>query len=466
MLGAPMYQSLPRWAQELIPIGVLLVVISLVVSRLPKVDVGHTKEFRVRRAMNWLPAGLTYACLYFGRYNLTAYKNAVNMTNDAYGSIDLWGSVVYGVAFLLNGPLADKLGGRITLLMAAVGAAVANLAMAYFAFQGWSDDKLLLFEVLYATNMYFQSFGAVSIVKVNASWFHLRERGTFGGIFGILISLGVYFAYDMGPRVAKGISAPWVFIVPPITLVIFAVIDFFVVRDTPGQAGHRDFDTADASSGDDGPRLGLVEVAKKMLTNRTILVIAGVEFCSGFLRNAIMKWYQVFAKGTGIKETFVPTNWGMLLCCAGILGGMFAGVISDKVFQSRRGPVSTILYGGMLVGSGLMFLTLKTPALGWTVLFMSLCIIGVHGMLSGTASMDFGGKKNVGVAVGIIDGFVYLGTALQAGVLKQVLPEGPAQADPGNWVNWPLAMAPMALIGMVLAFFVWNAKPKGKAAAH
>ena len=34
--------------------------------------------------------------------------------------------------------------------------------------------------------------------------------------------------------------------------------------------------------------------------------------------------------------------------------------------------------------------------LGWTVIFMSLCVIGVHGMLSGTASMDFGGKKNAG----------------------------------------------------------------------
>ena len=45
---------------------------------------------------------------------------------------------------------------------------------------------------------------------------------------------------------------------------------------------------------------------------------------------------------------------------------------------------------------------------------MSLFIIGVHGMLSGTASMDFGGRKNAGIAVGIIDGFVYLGTAVQA----------------------------------------------------
>ena len=51
--------------------------------------------------------------------------------------------------------------------------------------------------------MYFQSFGAVSIVKVNASWFHLRERGTFGGIFGILISLGIYLAFDWAPKIAE-----------------------------------------------------------------------------------------------------------------------------------------------------------------------------------------------------------------------------------------------------------------------
>ena len=34
-------------------------------------------------------------------------------------------------------------------------------------------------SVLYAVNMYFQSYGAVSIVKVNATWFHVRERGGF-----------------------------------------------------------------------------------------------------------------------------------------------------------------------------------------------------------------------------------------------------------------------------------------------
>ena len=44
--------------------------------------------------------------------------------------------------------------------------------------------------------MYFQSFGAMSIIKVKAYWFHVRERGVFGAIFGTFISAGAYFAFD------------------------------------------------------------------------------------------------------------------------------------------------------------------------------------------------------------------------------------------------------------------------------
>ena len=112
-----------------------------------------------------------------------------------------------------------------------------------------------------------------------------------------------------------------------------------------------------------------------------------------------------------------------------------------------------------------------TPVVGFTVIAMSMCVIGVHGMLSGTASMDFGGKKNVGTAVGIIDGFVYLGTGVMSITYGITLPKeqfdaadklmGPA-TDPANWISWPVAMIPFALIGSLLALRVWNAKPKPK----
>jgi hypothetical protein len=34
--------------------------------------------------------------------------------------------------------------------------------------------------------------------------------------------------------------------------------------------------------------------------------------------------------------------------------------------------------------------------------------------------------------------------------------------DPANWNVWPIAMIPIALLGMILATRVWNAKPKPK----
>ena len=52
---------------ELAPIAILLAVVTFVIARLPKIELGHTSEFRRRRVMNWLPLGLTYAFLYMGR---------------------------------------------------------------------------------------------------------------------------------------------------------------------------------------------------------------------------------------------------------------------------------------------------------------------------------------------------------------------------------------------------------------
>ncbi|TKD06519.1 MFS transporter [Polyangium fumosum] len=463
---------MPDWLKNLLPIVLLLAAIAVVVSRLPKIDVGHSEAFKRRRFLNWFPLGLTYALLYFGRYNLSANASLLEkiglLTKQEYGDIDGVGSILYGVAFLLNGPLTDRWGGRATILIAAGGSALMNALLGVVTMRAQAGQMehgsvVTAMTVLFAANMYFQSFGAVSIVKVNAPWFHVRERGVLGGVFGILISLGLYFAYDWSRFIAKAMGMTAAFMIPAALLVGFLILDAFMIRDTPGQAGFADFDTADASSGDTGEQVGLAEVARKMFSQKVIWIIIAIEFCSGFLRNAVMKWYLVFADKTGFKDGFVSENWGVLLCVAGILGGIFAGLISDHVFDSRRGPVASVLYAGLLGGTAVTLVVLGSPLTGWAVVFMSLCVIGVHGMLSGTASMDFGGKKNAGVATGIIDGFVYLGTGFQSLLYARILPSGDAAKDPASWKPWPIAMLPVAVVGFLLATRVWNAKPKAAA---
>jgi OPA family glycerol-3-phosphate transporter-like MFS transporter len=501
---------MPSWFEELLPILILLAVVAVVLARLPKVrEVAHSPSFKRRRVLNWLPLGLLYAFLYWGRYNLKVSQHVFEemtnrvgdqlMTSTSFATIFGIGTAIYGISFIINGPLTDRIGGRKAILIGGAGAALSNVLMALFTVvvrDRWAgadaigEHFVTIFSVLYAANMYFQSFGAVAIVKVNAPWFHVRERGVFGAIFGILISLGLYFAYDWSELIVTlfgtdptRATAPgrlqWVFLAPAIALGVFWAIVFFVVKDSPGEAGLEDFDTADASSGDTGPQLGAVAVFRLMIRNPIVMTIAAIELCSGYLRQAVMQWGTTFAKHTdaalGFADDFVFSHWGMALCFAGILGGVVAGVISDHVFQSRRGPVASILYGALLVGTIVLSFTYATPAVSWMTIILSMLVIGVHGMLSGTASMDFGGKKNVGVAVGIIDGFVYAGTALMSVVYGQIIPESTLTADhriagpttdPANWWVWPAAMIPVALVGLFLATRVWNAKPSGRAGGH
>jgi len=499
--------------EKFAPILILLIVVAFVLGRLPQVEgVSHSKEYRTRRVFNWLPLGLTYAFLYMGRYNIKVSQHAFGdknlaggdltkdliakcmnegsglaealctpmMSNPDFAFIFMVGTWVYGCSFLINGPMVDRLGGKFGILMGAGGSAVANLLMGLLTWyalaesgdsQWVRDDFRYLMAGLYGINMYFQSFGAVAIVKVNAPWFHIRERGVFGAIFGVLISLGIYLAFDVGYMIIEAFDVQMVFLIPTVLLAVFWVLDYFIVRNTPGEAGFADFDLGDASGSleRDGERLGTAQIFGLMLKNPVIMTIACIEFCSGFLRQAIMQWYRTFAKQTdavlGLKGDFVYENWGMLLCCAGILGGVCAGILSDRVFQSRRGPVAAILYGILLIGGVTLVFAYQTPYIGIIVILMSMAVIGVHGMLSGTASMDFGGKQNVGTAVGIIDGFVYAGTGVMAMLYMFILPDdsNPLVAgNPDEWIWWPISMIPVALIGLVLATRVWNAKPKGK----
>jgi hypothetical protein len=116
-----------------------------------------------------------------------------------------------------------------------------------------------------------------------------------------------------------------------------------------------------------------------------------------------------------------------------------AGAWSLRAGDSRKlaaGPVPTV-----------------TPYfLGILMVLMSICVLGTHGVLSGTASMDFGGRRAAATATGMIDGAVYLGTALQGFALGQLLTR--------DWAWWPIFLLPFAAIGFFLTTRIWHASPR------
>lgn len=596
---------------------------------------GMGEGFRFRRFLNWFPLGLTYAFLYMGRYNLTVAKTSLGelMTKEDFGVIFGFGTLVYALSFLFNGPLVDRIGGRKGMLIAASGSMAANLGMGLYLHDVLSSGSAadaplrLVFSVLYGLNMYFQSFAAVSIVKVNAHWFHVSERGGFSGIFGTMISSGIFLAFTVNgwflgtaARVWEGTPSQWVvFIAPSILLALMVVVEFFLLRDRPGLAGFPELETGDASAGEDEKPLPTKEIFRRLLTNPVILTVAAIEFCTGVLRNGVMHWFpiyasevwvlpreHVFVRGSWDSATllvvmfsiaavsaflaskakgrrrgmfavlatlafltpFFQGGWGGLLFIAGVIGGNVAGWVSDLFFQSRRGPAAAGLYfflavctlgmifvlapptrevgaakerSGLLAGDEIVSIAGKDvsgwadvrtavacwparcensvwdvkscscsttakdtsgielsdgtlPAtlirggetlqmslpdplpvqragdarrldaqpviplspwfLGSLVFLISLCVIGTHGLLSGTATMDFGGRKSAATATGVIDGFVYLGTALQSVALGYLTTK--------SWTWWPLFLSPFAVVGFLLCLKIWNARPAAK----
>jgi MFS transporter, OPA family, glycerol-3-phosphate transporter len=463
----------------------------------------HGSWFMVRRFINWFPLGMTYSFLYMGRYNLNVSKNALGslMTNQEFGTIFAIGTAVYAFSFLVNGPLVDRIGGKRGILIAAIGSSIANIllgVLTYLTVMGkLKMNMVVAYSTLYAVNMYFQSYGAVSIIKVKAYWFHVRERGMFGAIFGALISIGAYFAFDWGKVIVnltkanstggwfhdllqklfasnvtvggKLVDATWaVFFIPAAIMLVWVVLDIWLIKDLPEHAGFKHLDTHDASSGQMHINLSSLDLLKKVFASKLMLLIALIGLTSGIFRNGIQNWYYIFSaqvKQPGAE--FFNDHWGLLICIFGILGGFIAGGISDNFFQSRRAPPAAMLSGLVIVLALLMVTYLFSAPLflGLCCVLVVMAAVGLTSLMAGTAATDFGGRKATATCSGIVDGCTYLGSAIQSFFIGHLVPSEKAGESvtfmgvTRDWHWWPLFMVPFAIIGLIVAIKLWHDLP-------
>jgi OPA family glycerol-3-phosphate transporter-like MFS transporter len=468
------------------PVSIAFCMAMVVVAYFFNNPMKHGGWFMTRRFINWFPLGMTYAFLCMGRYNIIVAKPALGtlMSKEDLGIIFGVGTLVYTLSFLVNGPLIDrKLGGKRGMIISAVGASLSNVALGVLTWlivaRHWKVNLVASYSVLYGINMYFQSFGSMSIIKVKAYWFHVRERGVFGAIFGTLISVGVYFAFDWGGSIialtkanstgllhkifapdGASLDATWsIFYIPAVILIFWALLDVWLIKDSPEEAGFPQFDTHDASSGQMHVEFSVLDLLKRVFTSKLMLLIACVELTGGVFRYSMTQWYYSFAgevKQTGAE--YILQHWGWYTCVFGIVGGFSGGLISDKLFHSRRGPPTALLCGFVLLMAALMaaFLFSQPVIIGWAAVFIVMASIGITSLMSGTAATDFGGRKATATSMGIVNGFAYLGSSIQSFGLGYLL------ASKGGGTNWmwlPIFVMPFAIIGTLISIKIWHDLP-------
>lgn len=421
----------------------------------------HSPAFKKRRGVNWMTLGLTYAAMYMARYNFgfanKQLSDTFGFSKTEIGTIITISTLIYGLSAIFNGPIADRWGGRRAMITGAIGACVFNVAFgmaAYFGFLGTGTYMLIYLATMWTLNQYFQSYSALALIKVNAGWFHVSERGVFSAIFGSMIQSGRFAVYAlMTTALVAFLPWQWKFFLPAMIVGVFTLLTFLFVKDTPKDAGLGDFDPQDATSGDT-EKITLAYVAKKVFTNPIAITIAAAEFCTGLVRKGFEEWFprymQEVHKLTLDNPVFQRNAFAVVI--AGIAGAFIAGFLSDKVFGSRRPPVAFLGYVLQIISLTIVALAPSLEAIVIAFTVNSLAISMVHSMLSGTASMDFGGKRAAATAAGMFDGMQYVGGSVMgvgAGWLIETY----------GWGSWGPSMIGFAVIGAILMLKLWNARP-------
>jgi OPA family glycerol-3-phosphate transporter-like MFS transporter len=425
----------------------------------------HSPEFRKRRSRNWLTLGFTYSAMYMGRYNLSLanpfLSKAFGWDKAQVGAIISPALLVYGISAMFNGPICDKIGGRKSMLIGATGALIFNFLFGlggYMGFLGKGSLLLAYFATVWSFNSYFQSFSALALIKVNAGWFHISERGIFSAVFGTMIQGGRFLIFAVGGTIVALMPWQWVFFVPSAIIAIMVTLVYFSVQNSPEDCGLNPLDVQDASSGD-SEMVTLKYVFKKVFTNPVTITIAAAEFCTGFVRHGFEQWfprYMTEAQHLPFDSVVFQGN-AIGIVGAGVVGAFTAGILSDKVFKAKRTPVAFLGYCLQIISLGVIWLVPNYVMVIAAFVLNSFAISIVHSMLSGTASMDFGGKKAAGTAAGLFDGMQYIGGSFVGVGLGWLM-------DRYGWGVWGPSMMVFAIIGAVLMLFVWNARPQSRSA--
>jgi len=415
----------------------------------------YTRSFIERRRLNWFPLGLMYASYYICRYNLS-YANAsiraeYGWSKEEIGYVITSFFWIYAIGQFINGQIIDRFGGRRMILFGAVFIIALN---ALFGF-GESIGALSYFIMIWSLNGYFQAFGAPAIVKVNANWFALRERGTFTGIFGMMIQAGRWAVIPIATYVLTNSRWPWLFYLPAIITGAAAIYAWLHVEDHPEDLGFPSVVPLSKEEGSDLKPASFRYTMKKVLTSKTLWLISGAYFCTGVVRSGLEQWFPSYLtevhKLPQDSFAFQVTAYGMPL--GAVLGAVAAGWTSDKIFQGRRGPSAAILYFGQLVLLILFNIYTGPVISGIFLILLSFFVNGPHSLLGGAAAIDFGGRKAAASAAGLIDAFQYVGAGLTGFLIGGIL-------DKFGWGGWATSLSGFALLGGILMVIIWNAKPE------
>jgi sugar phosphate permease len=408
----------------------------------------------------------TFAVMLFGyigyylcRGNLSAafplMSKEFGYTNAQLGLIASSSEIAYAIGKFINGPLADRMGGRKIFLLGMFGAIVMNLVFSQMR-------SITAFIAIWCLCRYFLSMGWGGLTKTVGAWFPPEQNGTVMGVISLNFQFGgVVASLFAGALVALGCTWDKLFIYPALVLFLIFLWSVRSSKDSPqdiipgvrfgANAGQKTA-IAEIQEESDGT-LDVFKIMRSLLGLRLFQYLLLYSFITTLLRSIFFFWTPKFLVDIGMGTSTAILNSALfpfLGCIGTVLLGWYTDRFATNGDRARAmwimllGLVVCLVGVAVLARGGLVAVSYQyaiVVLLGLAGFFL----LGPYAMSSGCLTLDIAGPKGAGSCTGLIDGVGYIGGALAAWGAGYV----------SDKLGWSEVFGILSIFGVLAVFSAW-----------
>ena len=283
----------------------------------------------------------------------------------------------------------------------------------------------IVFAIMWGINGWAQSMGSPPSIVTLSRWFPLRIRGTYYGFFSASHNIGEGLSFIFVGSIVAAFGWKWGFFGAACAGLLGVLLILFWLHDTPESKG---LPSIEELSGEETKKPAAQESAesaearaaetrkiqKAVLRNSGVWILALSSAFMYMSRYAINEWGTIFLQETYEYDLKAAAAIIGINPIFGVLGTVFSGWLSDKVFKGDRkypaftaGVLEAISLYLFLFGNGSHF-----------TLILSMVLFGIAigvliSFLGGLMAIDLVPRKASGAALGIVGVASYAAAGLQ-----------------------------------------------------
>ncbi len=364
---------------------------------------------------------VAYCCYYFCRTAISVLKQPLIdekvLSVDTLAIIGFAISISYAVGKFLNGFIADYANIKRFMAVGLFFTALINLLYGYILdINIFSTAITSVFLIaLWALNGIFQSMGAPTGVISISRWYPQSQRASYFSLFSSSPYVGRFLAALVISQSAIYFGWHFGFISASLVAFVGVLIILVFVHDNPESKG---LPTIQELSGEDiktrANTKQIQKLQKSVLLHPGMWVIAIFSAFVYIVQGGISSWGILFLQK---QKAFNLEQASIIIPLAesfGLVGTLFAGWLSDKIFKGNR-FIPFISCGIIAVMTLLLFLYTKGDLwLNIAYIAVFSLVMGVlYFVVAGKMAIDIVPRESIGAALGIVGISSYIAVGIQ-----------------------------------------------------